>query len=111
MSYFHEISTDAESAPQDRPEQQLARARRLFETFAGFAAPRVAIRRIDRTVPQVLVDMGALRGLVYTKDHCGTRRTYIHFMEEPPRLMCDADGRQLYVLGGSYRVTHRGLEG
>jgi hypothetical protein len=111
MSYFHEISMDRESASPDRHEQQLARARRLFETFAGFAAPRVAMRRIHRTVPQVLVDMGALRGLVYTKDHCGTGRTYIHFMDDPPRLMCDAGGRQLYVLGGSYRVTGRGLEG
>ena len=91
MSYFHEISADRESASLDQREQ-LAQARRLFETFAGFAAPQVATRRINRTIPKVLVDMGALRGL-------------------PPRLMCDADGRQLYVLGGSYRVTYRGLEG
>ena len=110
MSYFHEMSTDRESASLDQREQ-LARARRLFETFAGFAAPQVATRRINRTIPKVLVDMGALRGLVYTKDHRGARRTYIHFMDEPPRLMCDADGRQLYLLGGSYRVTYRGLEG
>jgi hypothetical protein len=55
--------------------------------------------------------MGALRGLVYSKDHGGTKRTYIHFMDDPPRLMCDPDGRQLYVLGGSYRVTQRGIEG
>jgi hypothetical protein len=109
MSYIHEMSTQ-ESPPNHR-KQQLARARRLFEAFAGFAAARVATRRINRTIPQVLVDMGALRGLVYTKDHRGKRRTYIHFMDDPPRLMCDADGRQLYVLGGSYRVTRRGLEG
>ena len=55
--------------------------------------------------------MGALRGVVYTKDLGGTKRTYIHFMDDPPRLMCDAQGRQLYVLGGSYRITHRGIEG
>jgi hypothetical protein len=111
MSYFHERPADAASRSSECREQQLLRARRLFEMFAGFAAPRVATRRIDRTIPQVLVDMGALRGVVYTKDHCGTRRTYIHFMDDPPRLMCDADGRQLYVLGGSYRVTRRGIEG
>jgi hypothetical protein len=32
-------------------------------------------------------------------------------MEEPPRLMCSANGRQLYVLGGNYRLTRRGIEG
>ena len=53
------------------------------------------------------MDMGALRGLVYSKDTEG-QRTYIHFMDDPPQLMCDADGRQLYVLGGSYRITQRG---
>jgi hypothetical protein len=109
MSYVHE-STDAEGQPTQR-EHQLARAGCLFEAFTGVATQRVATRQINRTMPQVLVDMGALRGLVYTKDHCGTGETYIHFMEDPPRLMCDADGRQLYVLGGSYRVTRRGLEG
>ena len=39
------------------------------------------------------------------------RRTYIHFMDDPPRLLCDARGRQLYVQGGSYRITQRGIEG
>ena len=55
--------------------------------------------------------MGALRGVVYTKDHGKAKRTFIHFMDDPPRLLCDAKGRQLYVLGGSYRVTRRGIEG
>ena len=30
---------------------------------------------------------------------------------ELARLACDADGTQLYILGGNYRVTRRGLEG
>ena len=58
-----------------------------------------------------LVDLGALRGVIYTRDHGGIKRTYIHFMDDPPRLACDPDGRQLYVLGGSYRITRRGIEG
>lgn len=111
MSYFHALPNDSETESMQQRERELARARRLFEAFAGFAAPRVARRRVERTVPEVLVDLGALRGVVYTKDHCQQRRTYIHFMEDPPRLLCDARGRQLYVLGGTYRVTRRGIEG
>jgi len=60
---------------------------------------------------RALVDLGALRGVIYTRDQDGTQRTYIHFMDDPPRLACDARGRQLYVLGGSYRITRRGIEG
>jgi hypothetical protein len=61
--------------------------------------------------PRSILDLGALRGVIYTRDFGGTRRTYVHFMEDPPRLACDGQGRQLFVVGGSYRVTSRGIEG
>jgi hypothetical protein len=32
-------------------------------------------------------------------------------MEDPPRLVTDTAGTQLYVVGGRYRVTARGIEG
>lgn len=66
---------------------------------------------LDEMTAETPVDLGALRAVIYTKDGSPCRRTYIHFMEDPPRLMCSADGRQLYVRGGNYRVTHRGIEG
>jgi hypothetical protein len=64
-------------------------------------------------MPQVLVQIGELRGLIYTTDRGrpGNTRTYIHFMQRPPLLACSSRGDQLYVLGGNYRVTHRGIEG
>jgi hypothetical protein len=54
-----------------------------------------------------------LRGLIYSSDRgqCGAPRTFIHFLRTPPRLACDPAGRQLYILGGRYRVTRRGIEG
>jgi hypothetical protein len=60
---------------------------------------------------QTLVDLGALRAVIYTRDRCARRSTYIHFMAAPPRLVCDSNGRQLYILGGNYRITRRGIEG
>jgi hypothetical protein len=108
MSYTFDAACD--DAPAQRCAR-LARARRLFAAFAGCPASSIAARRIDRRIPDVLVDLGALRGVVYTRDHGGVSRTYIHFMDDPPRLACDAHGRQLYVLGGSYRITRRGIEG
>ena len=68
--------------------------------------------RCRRTVPSVLVQLGTLRGLIYSADRGdGGVRTYIHFMEQEPLLACDARGTQLYIVGGRYRVTRRGIEG
>ncbi|HTP98179.1 MAG TPA: hypothetical protein VMN56_02555 [Casimicrobiaceae bacterium] len=111
MGYFVTEGAGDVDASSACSGANLAQARRLFESFAGFAPPCVTRARVELRIPSVLVDLGALRGVVYTKDHGRARRTYIHFMEDPPRLLCDAGGRRLYVHGGSYRVTQRGIEG
>jgi hypothetical protein len=59
-----------------------------------------------------LIELGRLAALVYRSSKwTGRPRTYIHFMEDPPRLVTDATGRRLFIVGGSYRVTSRGIEG
>lgn len=84
----------------------------MFETFAGRKPQSTQRQRIDRVVPNVLVDLGSLRGLIYSKRITnGPMRTFIHFMENPPRLMSDANGRRLFIIGGTYRITRRGIEG
>jgi hypothetical protein len=57
--------------------------------------------------------VGRLVGVIYRSDRRtpGRARTYLHVMRDPPRLVCDTSGTQLYVVGGSYRVTQRGIEG
>lgn len=60
-----------------------------------------------------LEPVGLLRALVYTSDFesPGRPRTYIHFMQTWPRLMRNREGNQLYIVGGRYRVTPRGITG
>jgi len=86
--------------------------RRLYRRFRGFAPDSVVPARV-RTVPRVLVELGELLAVIYRcdKGRRGQRRTYIHFMETPPRLASDVSGSQMYVVGGKYRVTARGIEG
>jgi hypothetical protein len=66
-----------------------------------------------RVIPPILIQLGDLVGLIYRSDkwHGGDPRTYIHFMRERPRLLCDTEGRRLFLIGGNYRVTQRGIEG
>jgi hypothetical protein len=85
----------------------------LFRRFNRFGPERV--RRIThcRVMPPVVVELGRLVGLIYRSDkwQAGRPRTYIHVMRDPPSLASDVGGRQLFLVGGSYRVTPAGIEG
>ncbi len=83
---------------------------RRFNRFAPTALKRVAH---PRQVPALLVELGEAVGIIYRSDKWqrGRPRTYIHFMEEPPQLASNVEGTQLFLIGGKYRITPRGIEG
>ena len=85
----------------------------LYEAFNRFGPSQVVTIRHPRLIPPVVVELGDLLGLIYRSDkgQPGRPRTYIHFMENPPRLVTNVEGTQLHVVGGSYRVTPKGIEG
>lgn len=110
MSYLESLGT---RRIQPSLCECLNQARSLFERFHRFVPLELRRARCRRLIPQVLMHVGELRGLIYRSDRgqCGSPRTFIHFLRTPARLACDPEGRQLYVLGGHYRVTPRGIEG
>lgn len=68
--------------------------------------------RHQRVIPPVVVHLGHLVGLIYRADRgTGVPAAYIHFMADPPHLVANPEGDQLYIIGGRYRVTSRGIEG
>lgn len=85
----------------------------LYQTFNGFEASKVETVRHARVIPPVVVELGELVGVIYRSDkgQPGKPLTYIHRMEEPPRLVSNIEGTQLYIVGGSYRITSQGIEG
>jgi hypothetical protein len=90
-----------------------SQATALYRTFNGFAPKQMRKVRHSRLMPPVVVELGELMGLIYRSDKHkpGQPSTYIHFMEVPPRLASNPEGTQLYLVGGNYRVTSRGIEG
>jgi hypothetical protein len=92
---------------------ELSRGVGLYQAFNQFEPSRVCKIRHHRVMPAIVVHLGDLVGLIYRSDKWqpGIPRTYVHFMDDPPRLVSDAAGTQLYVVGGSYRITARGIEG
>jgi hypothetical protein len=99
--------------PPGVPCACLNEARCRFERFHRFAPHAILRARCSRLIPPVLVHVGELRALVYRSDRgqCGKPRNFIHFLHTPAVLASDPAGRQLYVVGGRYRVTNRGIEG
>ena len=70
--------------------------------------------RIARWVRRPILPVGELRGLIYRRRRWPGEapKTYVHFFKRRlPHLAADPSGTRLYIVGGQYRFTHRGIEG
>ena len=100
------------SATTGTLKRTVADAARLYGRFTQL--PASSLRRVShpRVMPPVVAELGRLVAVVYRSDKwVGHPRTYIHYMEDPPTLASDVAGRRLFLIGGSYRITARGIEG
>ena len=113
MGYLITISTPSLPGAGGTMRYCLEPARETYRRFHCVPARCLYRRHCPKLNPRVQVDLGELRGLIYrsARGVCTRPRTFIHFFEMPAQLTCDPSGRQLYIHGGNYRVTHRGIEG
>lgn len=104
------FSVGADTAVRIRDMRQ---GETLYRAFNRFGPSCVRVVDHFRVIPPIVVELGELVGLMYRSDkgQPGQPRTYIHRMEDPPRLVSNIKGTQLYIVGGSYQVTPRGIEG
>lgn len=58
--------------------------------------------------------VGELRGLIYRASRLPgeTPKNYVHFFKKSrlPMLVTDWTGKRLYIAGGQFQVTERGIE-
>jgi hypothetical protein len=113
VSYVIRLSVTSTKLPSERLPESVRHAQQLFRRFHCFPSDRTIRLPQTRAIPEVLAHVGELCGLIYRSDRGqrGRPRTFVHFFKLRPHLTCDGGGKQLYILGGNYRVTHRGLEG
>ena len=113
MAYLIRISASAIPDSRKAMSECLQPARDTYQRFHCLPARCLYRLRCPKFNSQVQVDLGELRGLIYRSPRGPEQRprTFIHFFETPARLSCDPSGRQLYIHGGNYCVTHRGIEG
>lgn len=87
----------------------------LFAEFHEYLPDTVTVATIGRkSMPSLVAQVGQLVELTYRSnkwDKNGIAVDYIHKFKEPlPVLVSDADGN-LYIIGGSYKITADGIVG
>lgn len=83
---------------------------KLFADFTGDDSQFVD--RVKKPiVPDVLVKIGQIDGIMYTTVRDGKTEKYIHKFAQRSRPMfaVSEDGKQIFLLGGRYTFTERGI--
>ena len=90
-------------------------SQRQFGSSCAYGSPysRSVALRIVRVQQRPLTPVGELRGVIYRKPGPPGEapKNYVHFFTQSPLLAADPTGRRLFIVGGQYRVTGRGIEG
>lgn len=88
-----------------------AKAVKAYKDFSGHAPQKVKRARLDdRDVTGW--QMGPVVGVAYEARRDGVTKQYFHEFKKAarPNLVSRDDGKQLYIEGGKYKVTDRGIE-
>lgn len=96
------------NAPQ---KLDIAKAAKLIEDFSGHKA-RIAGKLNFPKNPGVAIAIGSVLGVAYETKRDGVTEKYYHrftLKTSRPLLVASKDGKQLYILGGEYDFTERGI--
>lgn len=86
-----------------------AKVANLYEQFTGHAAEPFATTRAP-TIPKVAAVIGTLDFVGYTTVRDGQREKYIHkFRASDKPLLCASPDGKVFLLGGNYDFTERGI--
>lgn len=90
--------------------QRIETAANLYTRFTGHDADEVV--EVDKPVlPDVMLVVGDIDGVLYTTVRDGKTEKYIHKFKKNcrPLFTVSPDGKQIFMLGGSYDFTERGI--
>lgn len=92
-----------------RKHRKIKAAVKLYEDFSGHR-PRF-IERVSLPIPEVLMLVGECDGVLYSCVRDGKPEKYIHRFNKSarPLLTSNETGTQLYLIGGQYSFTSRGI--
>lgn len=88
----------------------IRKAKALYKDFSGHEGDEVEYIEAPKLPPAVLV-IGELEAVIYSTVRDDTAERYIHKFKASSRpLLCASpDGDQLFVIGGNFEFTDRGI--
>ena len=94
----------------DNDRSDIAKAASLYERFSGHDAEIVGKIKVN-PMPRVGVAIGEIDGVLYSTVRDGVREKYIHKFRaaDRPLFVVSPDGKALYLVGGRYTFTERGI--
>jgi hypothetical protein len=89
---------------------QIDQARDLYERFSGHDAVEIGSVQVQ-PMPKVGVAIGEVDGILYSTVRDGVLEKYIHKFrkKDRPLFVVSPDGTMLYLIGGNYDFTERGI--
>lgn len=89
---------------------EFLKAAKLYENFTGHEGDVIA-RVTPPKMPKAVAVIGEIDGLMYTTIRDGVHEKYIHKFKKSARPMfcVSPDGKQIFLLGGEYLFTERGI--
>jgi hypothetical protein len=99
------VKRDFQGAGKD-----IRRAAKLYTKFTGHEDVRVSKVRVEKT-PDVMLAIGYVDGVMYSTVRDGIAEKYIHKFKRSarPLFLVSPDGKQLFMLGGAFDFTERGI--
>ncbi len=91
------------------PRSAIAEASHLYQQFTGHEATHY--QKIPLNTPKAALQVGSCDGILYTTVRDGVTEHYIHKFKKSaqPVLAASSDGKQLFLLGGNFNFTERGI--
>lgn len=92
------------------PRRAIADAASLYEAFTGHEGDEIA-RVPAPKVPKVALAIGPVLLIGYETVRDGVREQYVHRFSKRsrPLLVASHDGNSVFLLGGAYTFTDRGI--
>lgn len=82
----------------------------LYERFSGHDPEEIGRVSVPK-IPRVAVAIGEVDGILYSTIRDGKFEKYIHkfHKRDRPLFVVSPDGKQLFLIGGNYTFTERGI--
>jgi len=109
--YFDKRGQLLQSNPKSRAQTEVNRAAKLIKDFSGHDA-RVFGKMSFPENPKIAIAIGQVLGISYETKRDGVMEKYYHrftLKHSRPLLVSSPDGTQLFILGGEYDFTERGI--